>query len=123
MTLYKAEYIYTMERTNLKWNKTLATSPTILLDSGVELSKIFRKTREMTSLLISPRRQTCLLGAGAHSNGLQDVAEARPSPLHHRESHRLATQFSQFFRKNSVLVVSTIFHQKPIFGGKIRLIP
>ena len=29
MALYKEDYIYTMERTNLKWNKTLATQPSI----------------------------------------------------------------------------------------------
>ena len=29
MALYKADYIYTMERTNLKWNKTCATPPTV----------------------------------------------------------------------------------------------
>ncbi len=27
MALYKADYIYTMERTNLKWNKARATPP------------------------------------------------------------------------------------------------
>jgi hypothetical protein len=29
MALYKADYIYTMERTNLKWNKTRVTPPSI----------------------------------------------------------------------------------------------
>ncbi len=29
MALYKADYIYTMERTDLKWNKTRATPPSV----------------------------------------------------------------------------------------------
>ena len=29
MALYKADYIFTMEHTNLKWNKTRATPPSI----------------------------------------------------------------------------------------------
>ncbi len=31
MVLYKADYIYTMERINLKWNKTRATPQSIVV--------------------------------------------------------------------------------------------
>ena len=56
----------------------------------------------MTSLLTSPRRKSSLLRAGAHHNCLWDVKEARTSPLHHPESHRLGTPFSQILQKNAL---------------------
>ncbi len=65
--------------------------------------KFFCKTRKMTSLGTTHRKQTCRLRAGAHRDGLRDVEEARTSPLHHPESHRLGTSFSHFLQKNSVI--------------------
>jgi hypothetical protein len=62
---------------------------------GEESTAFFCKTQKMTSLETTPRRQTYPLRAGAHRNGLLDVEEARTSPLHHPESHRLGTPFSQ----------------------------
>ena len=62
------------------------------VDSGEEIPTVFRKKSEMTSLETSPRRQTCLLRAGALQNDRR--SQARTSPLHHPEIHRLATQFS-----------------------------
>ncbi len=47
MVLYKVDYIYTMERTNLKWNKTRATPPSIAVRKYPHFSA---KKREMTSL-------------------------------------------------------------------------
>ncbi len=70
---------------------------------GEEITTFFHKKREMTSLGTSHRRQPCLLRAGAHRDGLLDVAETRTSPLHQPESHRLATLFSQISLKNSVI--------------------
>ncbi len=101
-----------MERTNLKCNKTSAIPPSIAVRKCLHFSA---KKREITSLGTSPPRQACLLRAGAHWDGLLDVMEARTSPLHHSESHRLATPFSRILRDNSVLVVSIIFRQKHTF--------
>ena len=70
---------------------------------GEEITTVFCKTREMTSFGTTPRRQTCRLRAGAHRDGLRDIAEARTSPLHQPESHRLGTPFSQILQKNSVI--------------------
>ena len=70
---------------------------------GEEITAFFCKTRKMTSLGTTPRRQTCRLRAGAHRDGLLDIEEARTSPLHHPESHRLGTPFSQILQKNSVI--------------------
>jgi hypothetical protein len=70
---------------------------------GEEITAFFCKTRKMTSLGTTPRRQTCRLRAGAHRDGLRDIAEARTSPLHQPESHRLATLFSQILQKKLVI--------------------
>ena len=53
---------------------------------GEQITKIFRKTRKMTSLATPPRRKPRLPRAGAHRNGLRDVEEARTSPLQPPES-------------------------------------
>ena len=66
---------------------------------GEQSTKIFRKTRKMTSLATSPRRKPRLPRAGAHRNGLRDVEEARTSPLRPPESHRLATPIRYILRK------------------------
>ncbi len=71
--------------------------------AGEEITAFFCKTCKMTSLGTTPRRQTCRLRAGAHRGGLRDIEEARTSPLHHPESHRLVTPFSQILQKNSVI--------------------
>ena len=88
---------------------------------GEKCTKTFRKTRKITSLGTSPRRNPSVPRAGAHRNGLRDVKEARTSPLLPPESRRLEAQFSDFLRKvlvffgilRKVLVVSNIFRQKP----------
>ena len=85
---------------------------------GEKCTKIFRKTRKITSLGTSPRRNPSVPRAGAHRNGLRDVKEARTSPLLPPESHRLEALFSDYLRKvlvflRKVLVVSNIFRQKP----------
>jgi hypothetical protein len=85
---------------------------------GEEITTFFCKTREITSLCTSPRRQPCLLRAGAHWHGLLDVAETRTSLLHHPQSHRLATPFSLILQKISVLFASVIFRQKHKFAEK-----
>ncbi len=85
---------------------------------GEEITTFSCKTREMTSLCTSRRRQPCLLRAGADQDGLLDVAESRTSPLHHPESHRLATPFSRILQKISVLDASVIFSQKHNFAEK-----
>ena len=66
---------------------------------GEQITKIFRKTRKMTSLATPPRRKPRLPRAGAHSNGLRDVEEARTSPLHPPESRRLDAPIRYFLRK------------------------
>ncbi len=38
MAHYKADYIYTMERTNLKWNRTRATLPSITVRNYQKVS-------------------------------------------------------------------------------------
>ena len=88
---------------------------------GEKCTKIFRKTRKITSLGTSLRRNPSVPRAGAHRNGLRDVKEARTSPLLPPESRRLEAPFSEFLRKvlvffgilRKVLVVSNIFRQKP----------
>ena len=92
-----------------------------VLREGEKYTKIFRKTRKITSLGTSLRRNPSVPRAGAHRNGLRDVKEARTSPLLPPESRRLEAPFSDFLRKvlvffgilRKVLVVSNIFRQKP----------
>ncbi len=74
-------------------------APTKVGAKGMTSTIFFRKTREMTSVQTSPGSQSSLQRAGALRNGLQDVEEARTSPLHHPESHRLATPFHKVCRK------------------------
>jgi hypothetical protein len=38
MALYKADYIYTLERTNLRWNKTRSTPPSIAVRNYTNVS-------------------------------------------------------------------------------------
>ncbi len=62
---------------------------------GKDATTFFCKTREMTSLLTFPRRQSSLRRAAAHYNCLRDVEKARTSPLHQPESHGLVPPFSE----------------------------
>jgi hypothetical protein len=66
-------------------------------DSGEEIPTFFCEKREMTSLGTSPRRQTYLLRASAHRNGLLVVTE-------------VIFQQKHIFAENPV--DSVIFHQK-----------
>ena len=72
MALYKADYMHTIRRQvhgtlqadyrhNVKWTKARASrrDPAV----GEEITTFFCKTREMTSLCTSRRRQPCLLRA------------------------------------------------------------
>ena len=97
---------------------------------GEKCTKIFRKTRKITSLGSSLRRNPSVPRAGAHRNGLRDVKKARTSPLLPPESRRLEAPFSDFLRKafvffsilQKVLVVSNIFRQNSLLFLFLRKI-
>ena len=82
---------------------------------GEKCTKKFRKTRKITSLGTSPRRNPSVPRAGAHRNGLRDVGDARTSPLQPPESRRLATPICYFLR-NLLVVFAESFGLAESFG-------